>query len=331
MEKTKTLVKGARPRGFTLDHEVTTAPLYYYGYRYYDPVTGRWPSRDPIGERGGVNLNGFVKNDGANRIDLLGLALPVSEPVEAQWWLDWELGGSLVSRCPPHTIDGRCEEVSMRFFDFDYSQFEKSARNLGLGPVESQSAKVAVFPLLSIASMLETIDQNLKRCQCLKVLTIFAHGPNDADGNLIGGISLGGSNYSTLEIGRTIGRAISQVMCDGGAVILPNCGTAEGSFMIGLADGLAMEASEVSVIGTWNGTTGTVLIPKLPETEIGDIIIPGNRTIDEISIDPNGGVLRKNIFPEIIDLPGTTTDSRNVYPDIGGNGIDRVITNVNWR
>jgi hypothetical protein len=23
---------------------------------YYDPVTGRWPSRDPIGERGGVNL-----------------------------------------------------------------------------------------------------------------------------------------------------------------------------------------------------------------------------------------------------------------------------------
>jgi RHS repeat-associated protein len=26
--------------------------LLYYGYRYYDPVTGRWPSRDPIGEVG---------------------------------------------------------------------------------------------------------------------------------------------------------------------------------------------------------------------------------------------------------------------------------------
>jgi len=23
---------------------------FYYGYRYYDPVTGRWPSRDPLGE-----------------------------------------------------------------------------------------------------------------------------------------------------------------------------------------------------------------------------------------------------------------------------------------
>jgi RHS repeat-associated protein len=44
-----------------------------YGYRYYDPVTGRWPSRDPIGERGGINLYGFVGNNGVNRIDLLGL------------------------------------------------------------------------------------------------------------------------------------------------------------------------------------------------------------------------------------------------------------------
>ena len=25
--------------------------LLYYGYRYYDPLTGRWPSRDPIGEK----------------------------------------------------------------------------------------------------------------------------------------------------------------------------------------------------------------------------------------------------------------------------------------
>jgi len=57
-----------------LDAEVTNAPLYYYGYRYYDPVTGRWPSRDPIEERGGVNLYGFVGNDVANKWDLLGLS-----------------------------------------------------------------------------------------------------------------------------------------------------------------------------------------------------------------------------------------------------------------
>ena len=51
--------------------------VFFYGYRFYDPVTGRWPSRDPIQERGGVNLYGFVGNDGVNRWDLLGLKDPV--------------------------------------------------------------------------------------------------------------------------------------------------------------------------------------------------------------------------------------------------------------
>ena len=44
----------------------------YYGYRWYDPVTGRWPSRDPIEESGGINLYGFVGNDGVGYIDVLG-------------------------------------------------------------------------------------------------------------------------------------------------------------------------------------------------------------------------------------------------------------------
>lgn len=46
--------------------------MTYYLYRYYDPVTGRWPSRDPIGENGGLNLYGFVGNDGVNKTDVLG-------------------------------------------------------------------------------------------------------------------------------------------------------------------------------------------------------------------------------------------------------------------
>jgi RHS repeat-associated protein len=47
--------------------------LYYYQYRYYDPQTGRWPSRDPIEEEGGINLYGYVGNDGVNMLDILGL------------------------------------------------------------------------------------------------------------------------------------------------------------------------------------------------------------------------------------------------------------------
>jgi len=44
-----------------------------YTYRYYDPQTGRWPSRDPIEEDGGANLYGFVGNSPINVFDLLGL------------------------------------------------------------------------------------------------------------------------------------------------------------------------------------------------------------------------------------------------------------------
>ena len=53
----------------------------FYTYRYYDPLTGRWPSRDPIEEQGGANLYGFVGNDGINSIDRFGLiSLPASLP-----------------------------------------------------------------------------------------------------------------------------------------------------------------------------------------------------------------------------------------------------------
>ena len=54
-------------------HAAKRAHVAYYGYRYYDPLTGRWPSRDPIGEKGGLNLYGFVGNSECNRVDLLGL------------------------------------------------------------------------------------------------------------------------------------------------------------------------------------------------------------------------------------------------------------------
>jgi hypothetical protein len=46
-----------------------------YLYRYYDPLTGRWPSRDPIEEMGGINLYGFVGNDGVNGSDYLGMVV----------------------------------------------------------------------------------------------------------------------------------------------------------------------------------------------------------------------------------------------------------------
>lgn len=49
--------------------------LYYYRARYYDPIEGRFISKDPIGFAGGdVNVYGYVGNNAINRTDSTGLA-----------------------------------------------------------------------------------------------------------------------------------------------------------------------------------------------------------------------------------------------------------------
>src|SRR5437667_10703929 len=48
--------------------------LYQVRYRYLHSKLGRWLNRDPIGEKGGVNLYGFVSNDPVQKSDRLGLA-----------------------------------------------------------------------------------------------------------------------------------------------------------------------------------------------------------------------------------------------------------------
>ena len=58
---------------------------YYYGYRYYDPGVGRWLSRDPIEERGGVNLFRFAANDAVGSWDVLGLQENYVNQTAAAW------------------------------------------------------------------------------------------------------------------------------------------------------------------------------------------------------------------------------------------------------
>ena len=61
------------PFQFSTKYTDTETELLYYGYRYYSPALGRWLSRDPIEEQGGLNLYGFVDNDPVNKWDKLGL------------------------------------------------------------------------------------------------------------------------------------------------------------------------------------------------------------------------------------------------------------------
>ena len=56
---------------------------------FYDPGTGRWLSKDPIGEKGGANLYGFVSNSPTKRIDPLGLVevSTVNQPAPTGQWV----------------------------------------------------------------------------------------------------------------------------------------------------------------------------------------------------------------------------------------------------
>lgn len=47
--------------------------LYYFRARWYNPDTGRWLSKDPIGLAGGLNLYVFVDNNPVNLTDPMGL------------------------------------------------------------------------------------------------------------------------------------------------------------------------------------------------------------------------------------------------------------------
>ena len=65
------------PFRFSTKYLDSQTGLYYYGYRHYDPAIGRWTSRDPIAEKGGMNLYGFVSNKSTTTIDVLGRAFDI--------------------------------------------------------------------------------------------------------------------------------------------------------------------------------------------------------------------------------------------------------------
>ena len=69
----KTGTGSSVPFRFSTKYQDDETGLAYYGYRYYQPSTGRWVGREPIGEQGSANLECFVGNNPQNYFDILGL------------------------------------------------------------------------------------------------------------------------------------------------------------------------------------------------------------------------------------------------------------------
>ncbi len=58
---------------FSSEIHDSTLGLQYYNYRHLNLLDGRWVNRDPIWERGGVNIYGVCNNAINNAYDFLGL------------------------------------------------------------------------------------------------------------------------------------------------------------------------------------------------------------------------------------------------------------------
>ncbi len=85
-----TLATGAKaadfPHRFSTKYLDMETALYYYGVRFLDTETGRWVSRDPIGEVGGTNLAAYVLNQSPRLWDPLGTD---TEARPYDWFEEW--------------------------------------------------------------------------------------------------------------------------------------------------------------------------------------------------------------------------------------------------
>ena len=105
--------------------------LVYYNYRHYSPTLGRFLSRDPIQEQGGLNLYAFVGNNGVCYFDLLGNAapavlLPLGITISAAEAAAAVMGLS-VAAC---LSDPTCRELALRYTQDGITEVLVKARQL---------------------------------------------------------------------------------------------------------------------------------------------------------------------------------------------------------
>ena len=100
ISKTGTLAD-VNPFRFSTKYLDAETGLYYYGLRFDFPEIGRWVNRDPIGERGGKPLYGFVGNSPIERVDIKGLFCIKN------WGASWTLVSSKWENNGDYAIQGQ--------------------------------------------------------------------------------------------------------------------------------------------------------------------------------------------------------------------------------
>ena len=100
---------------FSSEYADNETGFVYYNFRYYSPKLGRWLSRDPIEEKGGLNLYVFVGNNSVSRMDKLGLKFHAPAGMPIKWrkgviyWGRWKLVKSSPTYCIANGPGCSCE------------------------------------------------------------------------------------------------------------------------------------------------------------------------------------------------------------------------------
>jgi RHS repeat-associated protein len=284
----------SEPKAADFAHRFSTKPidsatgLLYYGYRFYDPMTGRWPSRDPIGESGGDNVYGLVKNNPLSFCDILGLE-------------EWK-------KRPP-------------LFKCSAKGGSKSFRVYELGGVETpdlkshprtdiEGSKVVSMDATSIGDMIDRMRRNIEGSECIKSITFFVHGAG-------GGFYIGGEFANTADDGIALAKILKPAMCEGPTIRFVSCCTGakeDSGMVVAVAQNLGATVQAPIGFGYLSGKFGDGLdegvgSQKAYKTQQWMISSPKGW----ISVDPKGGV---TALPgkTVLRVPGVIwSDERKVY------------------
>ena len=138
------------PIRFSTKYQDDESDFLYYGYRYYKPSTGTWLSRDPAGEKGGVDLYEFIKDSPLNYSDALGLSCS---------------GG-----CGPDVTAAVQKVLEQEENDFSSSTVPDSTKCTACQNLYNPQTAGADWDIFYLAGI--GLDKNNKGCQ----RTVYYHG-----------------------------------------------------------------------------------------------------------------------------------------------------------
>jgi RHS repeat-associated protein len=176
------------------------AGLYYFGRRFYDPNLQRWLNRDPIQERGGLNIYAYCGNNPVSLIDILGFC---------PTWLD-----NLLS-----ALDATADDIGAYVFD-NGGLFANTLNDIGngLNNYADSSDNSFLGPLAAYEGSLFNTSANMVNFDTwISPFDNLANGVNTETGQ-----PLNGWDYSQnigqagLELLPFLAPALSSLAADGG-------------------------------------------------------------------------------------------------------------------